>query len=541
MKRLICYAHYDANGQVRPFVLHALQVMQSFCLDLVFISNSPLTGQDREQLAKLCSTIIVNNNTGYDFYMWRLGLESVDLSLYDEVVLMNSSVFGPLFAMESVFSAMDSVECDFWGITECFQMQPHIQTYFLAFNKKVIVSETFNAFWRGVLPYTNKMQVIQSYEVGLTQWLVESGFQPGVLCSFDRIGEFCAAAGKRLRRKDNASVKFAVELLEAGSPFLKRDAVRNRKVKMDIVVPLAQKMGYPTVLMADEEHYAAVQNCPVCGVVGRLWRKGVRNFINLFDTGRYDYLRCTSRQCGTVWLGKGLSSVPSVLSPVYQESLNREMPLLLPKVVMKAVPGNLLLVGNSSTHVHSALEKLGWCITSVYSPDNVSCETLELGLFDCVFVSCGIERCRDAAAFFTACYRLLKEGGLFCAIAINANAMTGKILRVYWAKLNAPNNRQLFSRNSLKKTVCLAGFNSVEVTTVFVDTLQEVRTGLGAILNKLVQQHRRLHPLSLDTALKPIGGIANRVLGVCSGLSGDFSLISAHKCNSESVKPNARG
>ncbi len=490
MKRLICYAHFDANGRVRPFVLHALQVMQHLCVDLIFISNSPLTDQDRAQLSKSCSTIIVNNNTGYDFYMWKLGLKSVELSLYDQVVLMNSSVFGPLFDMDAAFVQMSQLSCDFWGITECFQMQPHIQTYFLVFNQKVIRSEAFQSFWHGVLPYTNKMQVIQSYEVGLTQWLVESGFQAGVLCPFDRIGEFCTAAGKRLRRKDNASVKFAVELLEAGSPFLKRDAVRNRKVKMDIVVPLVQKMGYPVALMRDEEQHAAVQSCPVCGTTGRLWRKGVRNFTNLHDTERYDYFRCTSKACGIVWLKDSSPTARSIVAP---ENAKDEKTLGAIDTNFSSLSqlGQIMIVESalsSNNPIRMNSSSTFWVKPTETGELEAQFPLMPKREYDSVIILNALEHVHNPGQLLKNVHPYLKPGGTLYIETLNADSLVGRVFQGYWSYLLAPYVRHLFSGQVLNSLLVSCGFAEVKVASHFNRTIRSISTSLDLLRNKRISQ-----------------------------------------------------
>lgn len=529
MKRLVCYAHFDAKGEVRPFVLHALQMMRPLCEDLVFISNSPVTDHDQTLLSSSCSHLIINNNTGYDFYMWKLGLESVDLSIYNEVVLMNSSVFGPLFDMGEAFQQMELISCDFWGITECFQMQPHLQTYFLVFSRKVIVSEAFKSFWRSVLPYTNKMQVIQSYEVGLTQWLVESGFQPGVLCPFDCIGAFCTAAGKRLRRKDNASVKFAAELLEAGSPFLKRDAVRNRKVSMDIVMPLVRKWGYPAALI-DEKHYVADQSCPVCGASGRVWRKGVKNFANLHDTERYDYLRCTAKRCGIVWLKDAGQMVRTISAPV---CVAEERAIDVIKVIGTMQPQQsdiLLIVG-----AHISVEKTDgislpgvWLAQATGTGDiqMLSSPRRSAEEYDCVILLNVLEQMREPSLLLKAVHQYIKFGGTLKIVTLNADSLIGCLFQGYWSRLCAPHTKYLFSGSVLRALVAAAGFEDVEMTAYFNRARQSVAASFEAIRNKRIPSTLRSE---LAPQLKTVGDRSLKLFGSVALPWGDTWYVVARK------------
>jgi len=505
MKKLVCYAHFDGKGQVRPFVQHALQMIRPCCADLVFVSNSPLTDQDQALLAASATHVIVNNNTGYDFYMWKLGLESVDLSLYDEVILMNSSVFGPLFTMEPVFSAMAAVACDFWGITECFQMQPHIQSYFLVFRKAMVRSEAFRLFWNSVLPYTNKLQVIQSYEVGLTQWFVESGFRAGVYCCFEQIGLLCRNAGKRLRRKDNTSVKFALELLQAGSPFLKRDAVRNRKVAMDMVMPLLQKMGYPTALMTDEEHHAAVQSCPVCGTFGRLWRRGVKNFISLHDTERYDYLRCTSKACGIVWLKDAGHTARFVVAPEVPKG-EKTFGADAAGEDSRAQSDLLLVVGADIVR-HDNICESPSRVFLAQTTDAGEIETMgsstPSGKYDTVILKSCLEEVRDPCKLLKNVYCYLKPGGMLYVETLNADSVVGVIFKGYWSCLRAPYVRHLFSDSILHSLLVSSGYESIEVVSQFSCVWQSVVASFEAIRNK------RISPVLMPSIL-PLNKALNR-------------------------------
>jgi len=512
MKRLVCYAHFDGKDQVRPFVLHSLQMIRPCCADLVFVSNSPLTDQDQALLAASATHIIVNNNTGYDFYMWKLGLESVDLSLYDEVILMNSSVFGPLFAMEPVFSAMAAVACDFWGITECFQMQPHIQSYFLVFRKAMVRSEAFRLFWNSVLPYTNKLQVIQSYEVGLTQWFVESGFRAGVYCCFEQIGLQCRNAGKRLRKKDNTSVKFALELLQAGSPFLKRDAVRNRKVDLQQVDQYLEKWGYPRRLIDDEFSEPSGVVCPLCGAAGRLCHKGVKSFVNLHDTNRYDYFRCKNVNCGVLWIHYMPAEMPANMAsrdtmiaamqgnrhavqhagkrmavpPVPEQSSERSNRFSWIRL-KKPSSGKVLIVGELLPMEMKQLGQSGW--GGVTNFDG-SCTTLERlsslndGEFAAVILAGVVERWREPDQLLRECHRLLCTDGQLMILTPNAQSAGRKIFKSYWPGLGASQHLIVHTLKSLNTLVSRCGFKVIRGHTTTLQAASYCLRALDSIFNK---------------------------------------------------------
>ena len=539
MKRLLCYAHFDANGELRPFVKHALQTMSALCAEMIFVSNSPLADADQLELSSLCSHVLVNNNTGYDFYMWKLGMESVDLSDYDEIILMNSSVYGPLFNMEEVFSRMDGLDCDFWGITECFQMQPHIQSYFLVFRKKTISSASFQNFWNGILPYQNKLQVIQSYEVGLTQWLVESGFKPGVLCPLEQLGSYCRETGRRVRKKDNASVKHAGELLHIGNPFLKRDAVRNGKVDMAAVRPFLQRYGYPEDLV-NEQTPPRTLECPLCGHPGKLKYKGVRDFLNLHDNNRYDYCRCSSKACGVLWLASDYEKQPDgAVAPA--SIIKTKSATYLPSSLKKSSPGKILEIGCGQGERLEKLRELGWQVTGLANdaesfsrlkklniaainrfPQDISAERL----FDSILVTQGLEQANDPQFFLSQCHHMLNPGGKLLLYTPNANSLLLRIFRSYWFGLNVPRSKLIHNKASLKSALLNAGFDRVKITSSSLFASEYGNRSIEIVMNKWTSPAtyktiKKFLPMGLmGTAL-----LSNLIVRMC----GEVCVVSATK------------
>jgi rhamnosyltransferase len=443
MKRLLCYAHFDANGEVRPFVLHALQAMSPLCADTIFVSNSPLTDGDRDSLLSRCSRVLINNNTGYDFYMWKLALESADLSQYDEVILMNSSIYGPIMPIETVFAEMDTRDCDFWGITECFQRQPHVQSYFLVFKKGVITSPAFTAFWEGVLPYRDKLQVIMSYETGLTRWMLESGFRMGVYRGFESLAPFCAARGKRIRKNDNVTLKFPVELLCSGSPFLKKELILKGVFDLNSVRTLLDDNHYPVELFHIPPPAGSVA-CPLCGTAGRLRQSGVRDYLNLHDARRYDYHRCTSPDCGVLWLHNAPATRPTP-QPAFR---------------CQTAEGALFVC------------------------DEHEMANMEAGTFASMDLGDELTRSDNPRKLLSECNRLLQPGGTLMVRSPNANALTLALFGSYWYGLNAPRNRIILTRASLHALLKSTGYTGIRQTVSAADTGEYLLHSMNIALNR---------------------------------------------------------
>jgi len=527
MKRLLCYAHFDGEGQVKPFVKHTLNAMQTHCTTTIFASNSPVLEGDRVELLTVCSDVLINSNTGFDFYMWKLAMEKADLSSYDEVVLMNSSIYGPVSDIGIVFSAMENLACDFWGITECFLIQPHIQSYFLVFRRQVFESQAFQNFWNGVLPFVNKFQVIQSYEVGLTQWLLESGFRPGVYCSFEKLDRYCQASGKKLRKDDNTTLQYALELLNCGNPFLKRDAVRNRRVNMEQVIPYLRHCSYPIALI-NEQVLSPEIHCPLCGSVGTIYRKGIKDFIWMHNIQRYDYYRCKSSDCGVVWLGSNaIRRFPIVASPEQQTTLPPAK-VAFPPELTQADSANILVIGcdNDITwhRAYSAGQEVSLHTRRIFEAHiESSADTLSPGIhsgekrYDSILITSGLEMSAAPLTNLAEYFILLKPGGLLYLQTSNIQSPLSLLFQRSWYGLNAPRNKIFFNRKALVKALSGCGFIDIKVSTNIARTAEYAWHSINIVRNKWT---------SSRFAVPPDRGYLN-ILQWCARI---VNFISGGKC-----------
>jgi lipopolysaccharide biosynthesis protein len=235
MKRVAIFAHYDAQGEVKPYILQYLRDLRETCAQIIFVSTGDLPESQLEQARAFCSSATRRANAGFDFGMWRQALEGLDLAGIDELVLTNSSVFGPIYPLTPILEKMAQAECDFWGMTDSFEIDWHLQSYFLVFKKRALASPALTEFFGAVLPYASKDQVIRSYELGLTQFLSERGLRPA---AFVPMGSWVASArgkAKLCARRQNATVFYPIQLIRAGMPFVKVQLLRDNPVD----VPLA--------------------------------------------------------------------------------------------------------------------------------------------------------------------------------------------------------------------------------------------------------------------------------------------------------------
>jgi rhamnosyltransferase len=168
-------AHFDPDGSVGPHVKRQVAALAAAVDDLVVVSTADLTAGAREFLGSH-ARLIERPNVGYDFLSYKVGLESADLTAYDEVTICNDSYVGPLTDYPAIFDRMSTQQVDFWGLTETDRVSHHVQSFFITFRPPVLASSEFGRFWSEMVPLSRRYKVIRRYEVGLSRRLYRAGF-----------------------------------------------------------------------------------------------------------------------------------------------------------------------------------------------------------------------------------------------------------------------------------------------------------------------------------------------------------------------------
>jgi lipopolysaccharide biosynthesis protein len=262
-RRLCIYVSYSGTVTLSPEALHYMSTLSAFVDTFVIVSNSSIAEDQLPQIENLCSKLIIRNNSGFDFGAWRdaiteLGYEYLDD--YDEIILANSSCLGPFVPWEQVFATMDDEDCDFWGLSIFPELinsdRPeaqhlanqtiprHIQSFFTVFDRSVVRSSAFQAFWCSVNDQSELLTAVVSFETQLTRLLESYGFKSSAYCK-----------GHEAMQSHNNAIHYNAiynqpyEMLLLGSPVIKNkfDAMWPGQIQL-VKEFIAETNCYPTHL-----------------------------------------------------------------------------------------------------------------------------------------------------------------------------------------------------------------------------------------------------------------------------------------------------
>ncbi len=186
MKRLIVYSIYDHDGYIDGYIPRMLISLRGLAETIVVISNVKLI--NKETIAQHADAIYERSNIGFDCGAYKDALIKYigdEIKLYDQIVLMNDTFYGPFFSWEEVFFRMENEECDCWALTQKANnfkddktgiVSKYLQTYFICFNKRIICDENFYNFWKEIkYPLTLREDML-IFEIGINKWLINNDY-----------------------------------------------------------------------------------------------------------------------------------------------------------------------------------------------------------------------------------------------------------------------------------------------------------------------------------------------------------------------------
>lgn len=223
-KRLAIYAAYDDNGEIDASDLMYIKELKKVADNVIYIADSELKHNEEEKIRDLVCHIEARKHGEYDFGSYKIGFEYAKnngmLEEIDELILCNDSCYAPVHPFATMFDEMKNRKCDFWGITENIEFHRHIQSYFMVFRPRVFNSEVFYNFIKNIKAQKDVFDVIQNYELGLSQILFENKFIAESYIGYPKFGVYPLTLEKGFKNLTAAPVW----LMEKGCPIIKKKA-----------------------------------------------------------------------------------------------------------------------------------------------------------------------------------------------------------------------------------------------------------------------------------------------------------------------------
>ena len=203
MKRVAIYFFFDSKGIVHDYVSYFLSDLVKNIDRLLIVVNGQMDEANQTKLAQF-GEVYLRDNDELDVGAYKFGLAQLgdDLPQFDEIVLLNNTIMGPLYPFKETFDKMASQELDFWGLTKVGEIglneallkkskydkyYEHIQSHWIAIRKSMFLSKDWRDFWYD-LPYIADYDTsVGMYEATFTKYFSDLGYQWRVSVDSDNV------------------------------------------------------------------------------------------------------------------------------------------------------------------------------------------------------------------------------------------------------------------------------------------------------------------------------------------------------------------
>lgn len=220
MKATVClYSSYVVGSDIPYYVRFYLENLIPHFSRIVYITNERELNSDAKAfLERSKIEFMPVANEGYDFGMWYKGISRLESEqatplqeVYEYIGLVNDSCI--LFKDLNIdFERVLASNAGYSGMVISDRYATHIQSFFLIIRGNAIQVMTDYFHQHGLV--TDYRQVIQTYEIGLTQEMIRKDVQL-----------FSLYNNANRAYEKNPSFSLVKELIEEGMPLIKKKIV----------------------------------------------------------------------------------------------------------------------------------------------------------------------------------------------------------------------------------------------------------------------------------------------------------------------------
>ncbi len=191
-KRVGIFFFYDKDGIVDDYIMVLLNALKSHFERIVVVVNGKMSVEGRRKLTTVTTEIVVRENKGFDSWAYKAGHDYIgweNLKNYDELIMFNFTIMGPVNSFDDMFKDMDSRDVDFWGITEFFgapfdpfgcikygYLPDHLQSHFIAIRKSMFLDNAYKRYWDELPAITCYEEAVGKHEAIFTKTFADIGF-----------------------------------------------------------------------------------------------------------------------------------------------------------------------------------------------------------------------------------------------------------------------------------------------------------------------------------------------------------------------------
>ncbi len=212
MKRICLFAGYDSKNIIHDYVVYYLKELSTVS-DIYYMADNEISEEEKVKIAPYVKGAYGFNHKKYDFGSWQelikiIGWEKI--LEYDELILANDSVFGPLYPMQDFFNKLEKdTEWDVCGIDRVYSENTnrlYCSSFFIVFKKNALSSGILQTVFNNIPDRVTYDYAVKELENPLMESFYKQGYNVKAFCGYYKNiffswQEYCSAGVPFIKKK----------------------------------------------------------------------------------------------------------------------------------------------------------------------------------------------------------------------------------------------------------------------------------------------------------------------------------------------------
>ena len=226
-KRFAIFAHYDLLNQIDDYAVDYLTQLNKFCDKIVFVSDSNIKPGELEKISHLISdSICGKHGESNDLGSYKRGFNLIlekyksEISEIDQFLFVNDSGYC-IGDLAPVFDTMTGASVDAWALCDhapdpkLIEGKCYLQSNFFAVNQEIFKSKPFYQFMNSITVSHNKSEIVDKYELGLSELLIKNNYRTGCYISALTLAEY-------IRENEDSLTDEVISMLSGNYPTVNK-------------------------------------------------------------------------------------------------------------------------------------------------------------------------------------------------------------------------------------------------------------------------------------------------------------------------------
>ena len=192
MKRICLFAGYDNKNIIHDYVVYYLKELSTVS-DIYYMADNEISEEEKVKIAPYVKGAYGFNHKKYDFGSWQELIKIVGwekILEYDELILANDSVFGPLYPMQDFFTKIEKdKEWDVCGIDRVYSLDTnrwYCSSFFLIFKKNTLASGILQTVFNNIPDRVTYDYAVKELENPLMESFYKQGYNVKAFCGLNK-------------------------------------------------------------------------------------------------------------------------------------------------------------------------------------------------------------------------------------------------------------------------------------------------------------------------------------------------------------------